>query len=149
MRSSFGIRGASVVGHRDQKHMLMQHAIAFDVVRERERHTLGHAAEYDGRARDATRRVTPELADELLRRLAYLHPNRVHDLLALAPGQHEERDGEGDQQGEPTTVEELGRGRGEEEQVEGEKAAVDRIDDQRIVLPVQRHEGRHQRGDHH
>jgi hypothetical protein len=107
--------------------MLMQHAIAFDVVRERERHTLGHAAEYDGRARDATRRVAPELVDERLRRLAYLHPNLVHDLLALAPGQHEERDGEGDQQGEPAPVEELGRGRGEEERVEGEKAAVDRL----------------------
>ncbi len=127
----------------------MQHMIAVDVVRERERHALSHAAQNDGHAGDATRRVAPQLIDELFRRLANLQPNRVHDLLALAPSQHEERDDEGDQQAEPAAVEELGRGRGEEEQVEREKAGVDRIDDQRIVLPVQRNEGRHQRGDHH
>ena len=39
--------------------------VTSDVVRERERHALGHAAEYDRRARDAKRRVVVEVFDEL------------------------------------------------------------------------------------
>ena len=105
----------------------MQDVVALDVVRQRERHALGHAAEHDRGAREC------ETADRVAMRsmksfdaLANLQPDLVHDLLALAPGQHEERDDEGDEQREPAAVEELRRGRGEEQEVESEQAAVDR-----------------------
>ena len=45
--------------------MLLQHAIASGIVRKRARHAFGHPAENDGHARDATRRVAPDLIDEL------------------------------------------------------------------------------------
>ena len=62
--------------------------------------------------------------DKLLRRLANFEANRVQDLLALAPGEHEECDDESDEQGEPAAVKELGGGRGKKDQVEDEWAAV-------------------------
>ena len=58
--------------------------------------------------------------DKRLRRLANFEANRVQDLLALAPGEHEECDDESDEQGEPAAVKELGGGRGKKDQVEDE-----------------------------
>ena len=127
----------------------MQHVVAIDVVRERKRHAFGHAAEHDRRSRKTIRRIAFDVFEEILHALAKLDAKLVHHLLALAPGQHEEGDNQGDEQGEPAAVEQLGRGRGEEQQVEREKAAVDRVDDDWIVLPMQRYERRHQRGDDH
>ena len=66
----------------------------------------------------AIRRIGAELFDEIFRRLANFEAHRVHDLLALAPGEHEERDDEGDQQREPAALEQLGRGGGKEQQIE-------------------------------
>jgi hypothetical protein len=113
----------------------------------RERHALGHAAENDGHTRDATRRVAPELVDELLRdcRISSRTPSMTSSPLRQVSMRNEMTKAIS----RGTAVEELGRGRGEEEQVEGQKAAVDRIDDQWIVLPVKRNESRQQRGDHH
>ena len=55
----------------------------------------------------------------------------------------------GDEQREPSAVKQLGRGRGEEQQIKNEKGSVDRIDDTAVELPVQGDERRHQGGDHH
>ena len=91
-------------GHGDEQHTFVQDVVTSDVVRERQRHTLGHAAEYDRRARDAKRRVAVEVFDELFRRFANFEAKRVHDLLALAPSEHDECDDEGDEQREPAAV---------------------------------------------
>ena len=43
--------------HRNEEHIFIEDVIALDVVRERERHTLGHPAEDDRRPRNAVWRV--------------------------------------------------------------------------------------------
>jgi hypothetical protein len=70
-------------GHGDEQHIFVQNVVTSDVVRECQRHALGHAAEHDRRAWDAKRRVAVEMFDKLLRRLANFEANRVQDLLTL------------------------------------------------------------------
>ena len=79
--------------------MFVQDVVAIDVVRQRERHALGHAAEHDRQARKAQRRIASDVFEKVLRALAKLNPELVHHLLALAPRQHEEGDDERDSKG--------------------------------------------------
>jgi hypothetical protein len=69
-------------GYCYEQHILIQDVVTSDVVRECQRHALGHAAEYDRRAWDSKRRVAVETFDKLLRRLANFEANRVQDLLS-------------------------------------------------------------------
>ena len=52
--------------HGDKQYILVQDAVAFGVMRQRERHALGHAAEYDRCARDPKRGILVEVFDEFL-----------------------------------------------------------------------------------
>jgi hypothetical protein len=89
--------------------VLIEDAVVPEVLRQHQRHALRHTPENDGGAREAQRRILLEPRDELFRALAQPEAHRIHDLLALAPGDHQERHSEGDQQRKPASLEELGR----------------------------------------
>lgn len=86
----------------------MQHAVVLEVLRERERYSLRHSAQHHGGPRQAKRRLPLDSVDEFRSALPNLKADRIQDFLALAPGEHEKRNRDGDQQGKPAAVEELG-----------------------------------------
>ena len=90
-----------------------------------------------------------EQMEELPRRHAQMRACALDELLPLAPGQHHEGHGRGDEKREPAAVEQLGRVRGEEDEIDQEQEAVQQIDEHGPVAPMQGDEGRQDRGDHH
>ena len=136
-------------GHGDQQHVLVQHAVELEVLRQCKRHALGHAPEHHGGAGDAGRLFARDAFDKLFAAQTNLEAHHVHDFLAGAPSEHEKREHERDQQREPAALDELGGGGDEEQKVEREQAAVDRVDEHGIIFTVQGDEGRHQGRDRH
>ena len=133
----------------DQQDVLVQHSVKLEVLRQRQGDPLRQAAEHDGRSGKTMRRVSLNALGELLQTLPQPQTNAVHDLLALAPGEHQKRDHESDQQRKPAAVDQLGRGGREEQQIDQEKTAIDQHDHPDAVVPLQSHEGRHQCRDRH
>ena len=123
--------------------------VVLEVLRQRQRYACGHAPEHDGRARNSQRRIGLEPLEQVLGAEPNFQANLVHHLLAFAPGEHDERDSKSDQHREPAAVDELGAGRRKEGKIHRKQAAVDCVDDEAIVLPVQRDESCQKRGDRH
>ena len=68
-----------------------------------------------------------------------MRPRLLHELLTLAPSQHQRSHGHGNQEWEPATLEQLGCVRGEEHQVHEEQGPVQQIDQHGPVTPMQGH----------
>src|SRR5262249_57427369 len=84
-------------GYGDEQHIFVQDMVAFYVLRKRERYAFGHTAEDDRDAGYAKWRIAVEVFDKLLRTLANFEANSVHNLLTLAPREHEECDDHGNE----------------------------------------------------
>ena len=111
---------------RDQQHPFVQDMVAIDIVRQRERHALGHAAENDRGSRQAQWRIAAHAVDEILNVRSRISSRTVS--MTSSPLRHVSMRNamtKAMSKREPAAVEELGRGRGEEQEVEREQAAVD------------------------
>ena len=65
----------------DQQDLAVQAAVVLEILRERQRDSLGHAAEDDSGAWQAQRRNGLQLREEIFGPLAYLQAHQIHDLV--------------------------------------------------------------------
>ena len=121
----------------------MQDAVVLEVVGEDERHARGCRRQERSpcpagapAASSWSRRTNTFLG------LPQADARPLHQPLPGAPGEHQERDADREQQREPAALEELGHVGAEEERVDDEEEAVHGHDRERVVAPLQGDEAR-------